>query len=96
MKKLIILLVLGILVNTNPIQAQAIINPTGDETNIINLDLNAANIVLTNISTGEVVFFTSAREFFSQRANLSEGIYKLEYTLNEERHKMKFIIKNNN
>ena len=96
MKKLIILLVLGILVNTNPINAQSIVTPIGDEANIVNIDLDAQHIVLTNTSTGEVMLFTNANEFFSQQSNLSEGVYTVAYTLNGQRHKMKLKIKNNN
>jgi hypothetical protein len=96
MKKLIILLVLGILVNSNPIQAQTIINPLGDDANIINLDLNAQDIVLSKNGPGEIFIFRNAAEFNAALPSLNQGMYNLEYTVNEERHRIKFKIKNNN
>lgn len=95
MKKLIILLVLGILVNSNPIQAQTIINPIEDVT-AINLDLNAQNIVLSNAATGEILVFSTAAEFIAAMPSLNAGMYRLEYTVNGERHRIKFKLNKNN
>jgi hypothetical protein len=95
MKKLIILLVLSTLVNINPIQAQTIISPVGDvvET-IINLDLNAQDIVLSGAAAGENLIFSTAAQFNAALPSLSAGIYKLEYTLNGERQRIRFKINN--
>jgi hypothetical protein len=95
MKKLIILLVLGILVNSNPIQAQTIINPIEDVT-AINLDLHAQDIVLSNAASGEIFIFNNAAQFNAALPSLNDGMYKLEYTLNGERHRIKFKINKNN
>jgi hypothetical protein len=96
MKKLIILLVLGILVNSNPIQAQTIISPVGDVVETINLDLNAQNIVLSNAATGEILVFSTAAEFIAAMPSLNAGMYRLEYTVNGERLRIKFKINKNN
>ncbi len=96
MKKLIILLVLGILVNSNPTQAQTIVNPIGDVVETINLDLNAQNIVLSNAATGEILVFSTAAEFIAAMPSLNAGMYRLEYTVNGERHRIKFKLNKNN
>lgn len=97
MKKLIILLVLGTLVNINQTQAQTIINPTGEvDITIMNLDLNAQNIVLSNAATGEILVFSTAAEFIAAMPSLNAGMYRLEYTLNGERHRIKFKLNKNN
>jgi hypothetical protein len=92
MKKLIILLVLGILVNSNPMQAQTIVTPIGEDATSINLDLNAQDIVLSNAASGEIFIFSTAAEFNAVLPSLCNGMYKLEYTLNGERQRIRFKI----
>jgi hypothetical protein len=96
MKKLIILLVLGILVNSNPIQAQTIVTPIGEDATSIILDLHAQDIVLSNAASGEIFIFNNAAQFNAALPSLNDGMYKLEYTLNGERHIIKFKINKNN
>jgi hypothetical protein len=56
MKKLVILFVLAFAFNQSEIKAQSIVNPVGDELQII--DINATDIVLENRTTGETLLFS--------------------------------------
>lgn len=93
MKKLVLLFILAFAFNQNEIQAQSIVNPIGEEVTII--DINAKDIVLENKSTGEVLVFSTATEFYASWSLLSSGRYRVEYTLHNERNKINLTIRNN-
>jgi hypothetical protein len=93
MKKLVILFVLAFAFNQSEVKAQSIVIPVGEDVTII--DINATDIVLENITSGEIFIFSTAAEFNAALPSLNQGIYILEYTLNGERQRIKFKIKMN-
>lgn len=93
MKKLVLLFILSFAFNQNEIQAQSIVIPIGEDVTII--DINAKDIVLENKSTGEVLAFSTATEFYASWSLLSSGRYRVEYTLHNERNKINLTIRNN-
>lgn len=94
MKKLVLLFILAFAFNQNEIQAQSIVNPNG-EVDVTVIDINAKDIVLENKSTGEVLAFSTATEFYASWSLLSSGRYRVEYTLHNERNKINLTIRNN-
>ena len=92
MKKLVILLVLAFAFNQSEIKAQSIVNPVGDELQII--DINATDIVLENRTTGETYCFLTAAEMYASWSSLNCGKYRAEFRLNGERQRARFNIEN--
>jgi len=92
MKKLVILLVLAFAFNQSEIKAQSIVNPVGDELQII--DINATDIVLENRTTGETYYFLTAAEMYASWSSLNCGKYRAEFRLNDERQRARFNIEN--
>lgn len=92
MKKLVILLVLAFAFNQSEIKAQSIVNPVGDELQII--DINATDIVLENRTTGETYYFLTATEMYASWSSLNCGKYRAEFRLNGERQRARFNIEN--
>jgi hypothetical protein len=93
MKKLVLLFVLAFAFNQSEIKGQSIVTPAEDLIGLI--DINATDIVLENITSGEIFIFSTAAEFNAALLSLNQGMYKLEYTLNGERQRIKFKIKMN-
>jgi hypothetical protein len=91
MKKLVLLIILGcsLNLNINSLQAQSIISPIEVDLGIINLDLQAKDIMLVNTTTNEVTNFSSVSDCLVALPNLESGVYKLEYTIEENRYKIK-------
>ena len=96
MKKLVLLLILilAFALNQNEIKAQCIVTPIEDLIGII--DLNSADIVLENKTTGEIFQFATAQEFYNASNILPAGSYDLGYTLKGQRNRIKIKIKNKN
>jgi hypothetical protein len=94
MKNLVILFFLAFAFNQSETKAQSIVNPGGDIILSI-IDINATDIVLENKTTGETLVYNTATEMYANWSSLSEGRYKVEYKLNDERNKIN-LNKNNN
>lgn len=79
MKKYIVLALLT-LAGYSSSYAQDILNPIGEDVNII-VDPNAVEIVIENIQTHDFITVASRTAVSSAVATLPQGQYKVEYSL---------------
>jgi len=85
MKKLVLVLALGVLATTNNMHAQSIVLPV--EVDVTVIDRNATEILLVNRSTGDVLTFATANDFYAAYPTLEAGVYRIRYTVDGERYK---------